>query len=413
MAIFAQVLEGIRIALGALRNNLLRTILTTLGVVGGIVCVVLMGVLLQGLDKAMNDIISLFGNDVLYLDKFDWSGGVDWKEMRNRKDITLEQVEEFEELMTTPQTIAPLARQEGVTVKRDGERVNGAIIVGTTSDYSAMLGDVVASGRFLSPAEDQYRQNVAVIGYALAENLFPYEDPLGKTFKIRGRRFTVVGILEQRASLLIKHVDNEVYIPMRSYMAIYGSGTSVTIAVKAGSEDRLDNVRSEATGVMRRVRNIAPGADPDFGINEAQQFRDEVAGLRLIVWSAGIGLTALSFIVGVIGIVNIMFVAVSERTKEIGIRKAVGAPRRAIVFQFLVEAATLCLLGALVALVISSLLLFATTTLFDLDSFLPQFIPLHLLAIATTVSIGVGVVAGLLPAFRASRMDPVTALRSD
>ncbi len=413
MALLAQAFEGVRIAIGALRTNLLRTILTTLGVVVGIFVVVIMGWLLQGLDKAMNDTISLFGNDVIYIDKFDWSGQVRWSEMRNRKDITMKQAEELQSLMTTPQTIAPMARQQGETVKKEGNKVTDIIIIGTTSSYAAMLGDAVTSGRFLSPVEDHYRQNTAVIGYALALSLFPREDPLGKTIKIKGRSFTVVGTLKKRATFIFKDVDNELYMPLRSFLSIYGSSTSLTIGLKAGSEERLADVRSEAMGVMRNVRNIAPDKKSDFGMNEAQQFRDQIATFRLTVWAAGIGLTALSFIVGVIGIVNIMYVAVTERTKEIGVRKALGAPRRSILFQFLVEAATLCLLGAVVALALSSIVMISVTSLFEWASFLPSFVPLHLLATATLVSLFVGVVAGFLPALRASKMDPVTALRFD
>lgn len=413
MALFAQAIEGVRIALGALRTNLLRTSLTTLGVVVGIAFVILMGWFLQGLDRALDDTISLFGNDVLYVDKFDWSGREDWNMMRNRKDITIEQAEEIEALLTTPEVVVPTARRQGIQIKRENLKVNSATIIGTMSTYTPLLGDQVAEGRFLSPFEDHFRQNVVVIGFALAGSLFPNSSPLGREVKIKGRKFTVIGVLKKRATFMFKEVDNELYIPLKSYLAIFGGGSSLTIAIKAGGEERLDEVRAETIGVMRRVRNLTPGEKEDFGINEAQQFRDQIATLRLTVWSAGIGLTALSFIVGVIGIINIMFVAVTERTKEIGIRKALGAPRRTILFQFLVESATLCLMGALVAFVFCSALMLLITTSFEWASFLPSFIPPYLLFIATAVSVGVGIVAGVIPAFRAARMDPVTALRFD
>lgn len=413
MALLSQALEGVRIALGALRTNLLRTILTTLGVVVGVFVVVLMGWLLQGLDKALNDTISLFGNDVIYVDKFDWSGRKNWRDMMNRKPITLQQAEQLAGKLMTPQAVAPVARQQSETIKKDGDRTNNIMVIGTSSSYGEMLGDAVVAGRFLAPVEDQYRQNTAVIGYAIARTLFPREDPLGKTIKIQGRTFTIVGTLKQRSTFLFKEIDNELYIPLRSFLSIYGSQSSLSISIKAGSDLLMDEVRSETLGAMRSIRNVAPGDEPDFGMNEAQQFREQMAVFRMTVWGAGIGLTALSFIVGVIGIVNIMFVAVTERTKEIGVRKALGAPRRAILFQFLVEAATLCLLGAIVALVLSSAVMLAVTSFFEWASFLPAFVPLHLLAVATLVSIGVGVVAGLVPALRASKMDPVTALRFD
>lgn len=413
MALFAQAVEGVRIALGALRTNLLRTSLTTLGVVVGIAFVILMGWFLQGLDKALNDTISLFGDDVLYIDKFDWSGREDWDKMRNRKDITLAQAEEVEQLLTTPQTVVPTVRKQGIQVKRDNLKISNTTLLGTLSTYAPLLGDQVAEGRFLSPIEDHFRQNVVVIGFALAGSLFPNDNPIGQEVKIKGRNFTVIGVLKKRATFMFKEVDNELYIPLKSYLSIFGGGSSLTIAVKAGGEDRMDEVRAETIGVMRRVRNLNPGEKEDFGLNEAQQFRDQIATLRVTVWSAGIGLTALSFIVGVIGIINIMFVAVTERTKEIGIRKALGAPKRTIVFQFLVESATLGLMGALVAFVFCSVLMLIITTAFEWASFLPTFISLDLLLIATVVSVLVGIIAGVIPAFRAARMDPVMALRFD
>lgn len=413
MAFIAQAVEGVRIALGALAANILRTSLTILGIVVGIVVVILMGWSLQGLDTVFENTIQMFGDDVLYVDKFDWSGRVDWSEMRNRKDITLSQATKAQELLTSAQSVVPTIRGNGNQVKKGNVKANSVIVFGTTSDYTTILGENIASGRFLSPFEDRFQQNVVVIGDALVQNLFPNENPIGQIIKIKGRPFTVIGTVKKRATFLFKQADNQIFIPLRSYLALYGRNRSITLAIKAGNEQQLDAVRDETIGVMRRVRNIEPGEKEDFGINEAQQFRDQVAAFRAVVWTTGIGLTALSFIVGVIGIVNIMFVAVSERTKEIGIRKALGAPRRAILFQFLVEAATLCLVGAFIAFALCSAVIAAITTSFEQASSLPPYIPPHLLFIATVVSILVGIAAGIVPAFRAAKMDVVAALRTD
>lgn len=412
MAFLAQAVEGVRIALGALAANILRTSLTILGIVVGIFFVIMMGWALQGLDTVFENTIQMFGDDVLYVDKFDWSGRVEWSEMRNRKDITLNQATKAQELIASAQSIVPTIRGNSNQVKKGNIRTNGVIIFGTTSDYTAILGENIASGRFLSPFEDRFRQNVVVIGDALVQNLFPKENPIGKIIKIKGRPFTVIGTVKKRATFLFKQADNQAFIPLQSYLSIYGRNRSITLAIKAGSEQKLDVVRDETMGVMRRVRNIEPGEKEDFGINEAQQFRDQLATFRTIVWTTGIGLTALSLIVGIIGIVNIMFVAVSERTKEIGIRKALGAPRRAILFQFLVEAATLCLVGASIAFALCSVVIFAITAFFEQASALSPYIPPHLLFIATVVSIAVGMGAGLIPAFRAAKMDVVAALRT-
>ena len=177
----------------------------------------------------------------------------------------------------------------------------------------------------------------------------------------------------------------------------------------------MANLREEARGMMRSVRNLKPHQEDDFSINESQAFQEQVATFRTVVWSVGIGLTCLSFLVGIIGIMNIMFVSVAERTKEIGIRKAIGAPRRSILIQFLVESSTLCFVGALVSLILCSTLIFIVATFLPQAvpqlSFLPKFISPQLLLIASFVSIFVGVLSGLIPAIRASKLDPVDALR--
>ena len=187
------------------------------------------------------------------------------------------------------------------------------------------------------------------------------------------------------------------------------------ICVKAGGEEKLDEVREEAHGIMRQIRDIYPGDKDDYSINETKAFDRMLNQIRSVLWGVGIGMTVLSFAVGIIGIMNIMFVSVTERIKEIGIRKSIGAKRRSIWMQFLVEAATLSFLGAFVSIVICSLLAWAAATFLPEQipelKFLKPYLPVQLLFIACFVSIAVGVMAGLIPAIRASRLDPVDALR--
>lgn len=408
-----ETIEGLRIALQALNSNKLRSALTTLGVVVGITFVILTGWLLQGLDSALDKTISLIGTDVVYVDKFDWSGGKKWSETRNRKDITLKQAEQLIEKLKTPQLAVPSVRKWANTIKYGSQYLEGITVIGTTSLYSGIAVGTITDGRFFAPVEDMYRSYVAVLAYNVATALFPNGDAVGKTIKIRGQSFTVIGTIEKQGTLIMDFIDNQIYIPLRTFSSMYGTDYSVTVAVRAGSEERLDNVRMETIGAMRQIRNIAPDQDADFSINESQAFRDSIANIRLTVWGVGIGMTVLSFIVGIIGIMNIMFVSVTERTKEIGVRKALGAKRRSILFQFLVEAGTLCFSGALVAFVFCSALMFIATALIEQASFLTPYIPPDLLAIAATVSFIVGVAAGILPALRAARMDPVDALRSE
>jgi putative ABC transport system permease protein len=409
---FLQLLEGMKIAFGAIRSNKLRSSLTSLGVVIGITFVVLMGWFLQGLDTALEQAFASLGTDVLYVDKFDWSGKKSWRETINRPDVTLRQCEELMERQKTAEISAVVARRFNGTLKYGSQNFTGVSIVGTNSVYSDIALGIIREGRFFSPAEDMYSANVVVVGHEVAKNLFGDDvSCLGREIKIKGRTFQVIGSIEKQASMFApSFIDNQVYIPLKAYLNIYGENKSVSVAVKAGGEENLDEVRAETIGLMRQIRNLPPDAEDDFAINETQAFRDNVKTLRLSVWGIGIGMTTLSFIVGAIGIMNIMFVSVTERTKEIGIRKALGAQRRSILFQFLVEASALCFLGALIAFVLCSLIMFGVTRM-DWATFLTPYIPPQLLLIAVVVSIVVGIFSGMIPAIRASKLDPVEALR--
>jgi putative ABC transport system permease protein len=407
-----QLIEGMKIALSAIRSNKLRSGLTSLGVIIGITFVILMGWFLQGLDTALEQAFASLGTDVLYVDKFDWSGKKSWRETINRPDVTLRQVETLMERLTTAEVSAVVARKFNSNIKSGSQNYSGVSVVGTNSVYSDIALGLIREGRFFSPAEDMYSANVVVLGFEVAKNLYGEESScLGKTIKIKGRTFTVIGSIEKQASMFAPpFIDNQVYIPLKAYLNVFGENKSVSVAIKAGGEDNLDNTRMETIGLMRQIRNLPPEAEDDFAINETQAFRDNVRTLRLSVWGIGIGMTTLSFVVGIIGIMNIMFVSVTERTKEIGIRKALGAQRRSILFQFLVEASALCFLGAVVAFVLCSLIMFGVTRM-DWATFLSPYIPPQLLLVATVVSIIVGILSGMIPAIRASKLDPVEALR--
>jgi len=407
-----QLIEGMKIALSAIRSNKLRSGLTSLGVIIGITFVILMGWFLQGLDTALEQAFASLGTDVLYVDKFDWSGKKSWRETINRPDVTLRQSETLMERLKTAEVSAVVARKFNGNIKSGSQNYSGVSVVGTNSVYSDIALGIIREGRFFSPAEDMYSANVVVLGFEVAKNLYSEEAScLGKTIKIKGRTFTVIGSIEKQASMFAPpFIDNQVYVPLKAYLNVFGENKSVSVAIKAGGEENLDNTRMEAIGLMRQIRNLPPEAENDFAINETQAFRDNVRTLRLSVWGIGIGMTTLSFVVGIIGIMNIMFVSVTERTKEIGIRKALGAQRRSILFQFLVEASALCVLGAVIAFVFCSLVMFGVTRM-DWATFLSPYIPPQLLLIATVVSIVVGILSGMIPAIRASKLDPVEALR--
>ncbi len=409
--------ESFRISIESLRANKLRAFLATLGVVIGISFVVLMGWALSGLDGALQESINLIGEDMLYVDKWDWSGGKRWKEVRNRKEITLEQAKELIDNITSAELAVPVVTTWGQKVKYGNDNYQGVSIVGTSAEFGILPSGDVTKGRFFSKFEDITTANVAVIGSKIAETIFPDSDPVGKIIKIQGEKFEVVGVVKKQGTMLMDFIDNRMYIPIGKFMDLFGgeSRRSISIGIKAGGIERLDDVREETRGLMRTIRNLKPWEEDDFSINETKAFEEIVATLRLYVWGIGLGMTVLSFVVGIIGIMNIMYVSVAERTKEIGIRKSIGAKNRSILFQFLIESATLCLAGALISLLVCSILVFGIANIFPKlvpeTAFLRPFIPLDFIVIASAVAIIVGILAGLFPALRAAKVDPIESLR--
>ncbi len=415
-AFFSILGEIIKQVFDSLMANKLRSILSALGIVIGISFVIIMGYLINGLDLAMEKTFNILGTDMLYVDKWDWAGGKSWRDLRQRKDITLEQAKEFVERAKTPQLAVPLARTWSASIEYDGESFSQISMQGTTSEYALTPAGSIKEGRFFTPFENKYGAHVVVLGNKVYETMFPDGNGIGKTVKIRGRKFEVIGYIEKRGMLFVNFVDNMCFMPLQTFLGIFGSSRrSLSVAVKAGSEERLPEVRSETMGLMRVIRNTKPHEEEDFSINESKVFERTTQNFQMMVWSVGIILSALSFVVGIIGIMNIMFVSVAERTKEIGIRKAVGAKKSVILLQFITESVVLCLIGAMISFIGCSILILGIALVVpqfvpDLD-FLPKILPANMFAIATLFAIFFGVLAGLIPAVKAAQLAPVEALR--
>jgi putative ABC transport system permease protein len=413
---FSEFIENIKLAFEAMRANKLRSFLASLGVLVGISTVILMGWLLSGLNDVVDDTFDMLGVDVMYIDKWDWTGGENWKITRYRKNISMQEYEEFKDRMNVAEVVVPIIRSWNSEVSYKNENFQGISIVGTTAEHVQMPAGTLKEGRHITPYEEFVGADVIVIGSNVHEIIFKNGKAIGEIIKINGRKYEVVGIIKEQGTFIFDQIDNQCFIPVKAFYKTFGtSRRSVSIAVKAGNEERLDYVRSETIGLMRTIRNVAPEEKPDFSINESKAFEDSIAEIRLYVWASGIGITLLSFIVGVIGIMNIMFVSVTERTKEIGIRKSIGAKKSSILTQFIVESSALCFIGAILSFILTSAIVFGVATVLPKfipkTSFLRPYMSLELLGLATVVSIVVGILAGLIPAIRASNLNPVDALR--
>jgi len=405
MYFLTELKEGLAISFRALRANKMRSVLTTLGIVIGIVSVTLMATAIEGVNRAFDRSAAAFGTDVLYIQRFPWVSNDDWWSWRNRRDLQVSYADKIERQTSLVDAVAPvMATFRRVTY---GSNVmDNGFITGTTREYLSAAGVTIEDGRFLTTEESNGGRPVCVIGAVVAENLFPREDPIGKTLRVAGYPYTVVGVFEKQGGLFGQFTsDSRVYIPLSSFQIHFGGRREVTIQVRVADLNVMEDAKIELEGIMRKIRRLVPGKPNDFNINQQEILTQTFGPISLVIASIGLFITGLSLFVGGIGIMNIMFVSVTERTKEIGIRKAVGARRRTILMQFLIEAAALCLIGGLIGLIIA----FPLSLI--VDQLLPTAMPLSVVFIAILISLGVGIISGFLPAYRAARMDPVEALR--
>lgn len=407
MLFFHELREGIRIAFSSIRANKMRSVLTTVGVVIGIVSVTLMGTALEGMNRAFDESIETIGADVLYVQKFPWFTGEDWWTYRNRPDIRMDHATALERYSTISQAISPSASTMSRMQFRE-RSVEGVFISGTTHRYMEFSGTDMMLGRFMTQAESESGRPVAVLGSEVAEGLFGVENPIGQLVKIANHSFRVIGVLERQGSFLgLFSLDNQAFIPMNRFLRMYGHRRDITIEVKVGNLDLIDEAREEIRGIMRRERRLEPWEADNFAINQQEMLTSTFAGISAVIGGVGFFITGLALFVGGIGIMNITYVSVSERTKEIGIRKSLGAPKRSILMQFLMESAFICLLGGIIGIIV------AYPLSLIINQVIPTAMPVSIVIIALLISFTVGIVSGFLPAYRASRLDPVEAIRQE
>lgn len=405
--------ESWKIALAQMQSNKTRSMLTALGVIIGIVAVTLMGTAITGIQTGFDKSMSILGDDVLYVSQYPWARVNDWWNYRDRREIKTEYAEPLNRMIAaTPNSnllIAVPTSNVLRSVKQGDNQVTGIFIQGTTSDYPLISVVDFSEGRFFNEVETRTAANVCLLGYDVADALFPSASPIGKDVMISGQQFRVLGVGARQGSFLgLFSLDSIVIVPLPAFKKFFSAKSESDVRVKVRDKLNLADAKDELTGLMRRVRALPPEKKDDFNINEQQAFKSTLDPVKNSIALAGLFITGLSLFVGAIGIMNITFVSVKERTKEIGTRKALGARRRTILLQFLIESTSLCILGGLIGLTFAYAMCFGIASAFP--SFPVQF-SFGLVLIGMFVSIFTGLISGFAPAWSASRLDPVTALR--
>jgi putative ABC transport system permease protein len=405
--------ESFRIAFAQIRANTMRSILTALGVIIGIVAVTLMGTAINGIDIGFQNSLAMLGDDVLYVQKWPWHNVDDWWNYQNRPILRTEIADQLNRVIEqTPDSLLEIAVPVGGrngSVKAGQNSVSGVMIFGTTADYSRITTTEITEGRFFNEVEANAGRQIAVLGSTVAEQLFPGRSALDQIVDIRGQHFTVIGTLAKQGDFLgIFSFDNQVLVPLNAMRKYYGNRMGVDIRVKVKDKTKLTQAEDELTGAMRRVRAQLPAERDNFSINEQQAFKEQLDPVKKGIAFAGLFITGLALFVGAIGIMNITFVSVKERTKEIGTRKALGARRFTILLQFLIEAVSISLIGGIVGLLLTYGLCLGIKTAMPA---LPVEFSYGLVIVSMVVSILTGIVSGFAPAWGASRLDPVVALR--
>jgi len=397
--------ENFRISLGSIFANKTRSILTALGIVIGVLSVTLMGTLISGLDKTFEKSMAGFRSDVLLLSRMEWfSGDTDWWEMRNRPRMKEDYGQKLLARSQFVEAVAPVSERGG-SIIRDDRRIDSRFFGTTTSYLATNSSTEIEQGRFFTDGENRSGARVLVIGGDVADALFPNEDPLDKYVKIGNYKFRVIGILKKMGKFMgMFSMDNQATMPMGTYKRLYARRGWMTLRVKVNTKD-VETAKGDVRGIIRNIRRLKPTEKDNFGINQSSTLEAQYKAIKLAIGGTGIFITALSLVVGGIGIMNIMFVSVKERTREIGVRKALGATKNMILGQFLMEAIMICLIAGLFGMGI------AYGLSIIINNFFPSSMPMGLAVGAIMLSVIIGVISGLVPSYRAARLDPIDALR--
>ncbi|MBN2414246.1 ABC transporter permease [bacterium] len=403
--------ESILIALGALRANKLRSLLTLLGIVLGVMTVISTTTIIEGINASFRKEMEIIGSNTFYVRKFPAIvTGHEQEKYRNRKEVTIEQAEAIRERATLVSYVEPESFTGGHRVRYGGERTNPDVtIMGSGVGFQVLNGRFIDEGRFIREMDIRANRKVCVIGLDIVEKLFPFEDPIDKDIRVGPEKFRVIGVLEEKGNTFGQSQDNMVIMPYTTFRNVFGKDQFIQIAIQAKDPEQLAQTIDEVVGIMRVERKVRPGQDNDFEILTRDSIMDTYNQITGVIFAAAVGIAMISLLVGGIGIMNIMLVSVTERTREIGIRKSMGAKKRDILWQFVVEAVVLAAFGGLVGIAVG----LGIGELIGAVTPLPAAVPVWAVITGLVFSSAVGMFFGIFPAAKAAKLDPIVALRAE
>jgi putative ABC transport system permease protein len=398
--------EAVSMGLQGIRAYKMRAFLTILGVVMGIMTVTGMSSIVAGLNASMARQIATLGSSTIFIRPQSPGENIDDDEWRRRKGLTMDEVAAIAEKPAVA-AIAPLQWIPTETVKYGTERARDLQVLGTNENYEAVHDSYVEKGRFLSRSDVERAAPVVVIGTDIVDALFPFVEPVGKVLSIDGRRFEVIGVLNKKGRFLFRSMDNVLLVPVNAIQRQDRRFNFMMADVKPVNAGMMEAAIDQTREAMRRYRRLKYMQRDNFSIFSQDTLTDLYRQITGGIYMVMIAISSIGLLVGGVGVMNIMLVSVTERTREIGVRKALGATRRDILWQFLTEAMTLTGAGGIIGIVIGGALAFLINTF----SPFPAVVQPTWVAIAFGVSMGVGLTFGMWPAAKASRLDPIEALR--
>jgi len=404
-------LESIVMAFDAVRANKLRSGLTLLSIAIGIFAIIGAGTAVTSLNNSVNGELASLGQNTFQIRRRPSiiMSNREWQKYRSRKPIDFAMARDFKRQMESAEAISINDSENNLIVKANNLSTDPTVnIEGIDEGYFVCNNVTIDEGREFTAEDISLNRNVIIIGRDVAERLFPFGSPLGQQVTVKGHRFTVIGLQKKRGSILGESLDDVVYVPISIYQKYFAEFVSLTIFVKSSSKEALGFTTDEAIGVMRTLRNVKPGDDNNFEIETNESLATSFAGFTSYLTMFGFASGAIALIAAGVGIMNIMLVSVKERTREIGVRKAIGAKRWNIMSQFVIEAITLCQIGGIFGIILG---LIGGLALGSALGFSSASVPTEWVIGSVVICTLLGILFGSYPAWKAASLDPIEALR--